>query len=212
MQKLIDKIFSFSITQKVRIIDLFKLVYLFIAIVYVVGAKAIYFNEEGAKLFYEWGLAAGRTALSLFIIILIPGIAERFGLRHKLIALLRIFRRYLGISMYLLVFMHLSFLWLIPAIKTSIFFPILLFQLFGLIAAIILFFLFITSNDISVRSLKIWWYRLHRLIYISIFFIFLHVAMQRLSVWSILMGTTVIIMISSFLYSYFKFGKLPYQK
>lgn len=211
-QSLIDKIFSFAVSKKSRIIDVFKFIYLLIVFIYLWGGTTIYTHPTSAIMFYNWGRTAGRTALSLFIIILIPGIFERFGIKHKLIALLRIFRRYLGIGMYLLVFMHLSFLWLISAVKTGVFFPILLFQLFGLSGAITLFFLFITSNDLSVRKLNIWWYRIHRLIYIAMFFIFFHVALQRLSIWSVLMGLTIILMISSFIYSYLKFGKMPYEK
>ena len=212
MQKLVDTIFSFTVTKKARLIDVFKLIYCLIVLFYIWAGVTIFENPKAALMFYDWGLAAGRTALSLFIIILIPGIAERFGIRHKLIAILRIFRRYLGISMYLFVFMHLSFLWLILAIKTSVFFPILLFQMFGLIAAILLFFLFITSNDISVKNLNIGWYRIHRAIYIAMFFIFLHTALQRWSIWSVLMGITLIFMIASFIYSFLKFGKKPYEK
>lgn len=211
-QTIADKIFSFAVKNRGRIIDIFKVAYGAIAITYVLGFKAIYFQEPTEFLFDDVALAAGRTALCLFIIILIPGMAERFGIKNKLISIIRIFRRYLGIGMYLLVLTHASFFRLIPIIQTGEITPFTLFELFGLSALTLLFPLFITSNDISINRLGIWWYRIQRCIYIAVFFIFFHVAFQSVSIWSVLMGITASLMMASFIYSYVKFGKMPYEK
>jgi len=208
---MIDKLFSYLVSRRILIINIFKIIYILLALFYMIGASIILTQNVLSLLFYQLALGAGRTALVLFIITLIPGIAARFGFHHKIISLLRIFRRYIGILMYLFTFIHFSFLRLFPTIASNYLAPFALFEISSLTALFILFFLFITSNDLSVRLLKINWYRIHRAIYIAMFFIFFHVALQRFSIWTALMGTTLIIMIISFFYSYIKFKKLPYQ-
>jgi DMSO/TMAO reductase YedYZ heme-binding membrane subunit len=140
----------------------------------------------------------GRVGIVAYSLTTIPGIARRLRVQHKLIALLMIYRRDIGVSMYLFVTIHYFFLIGIATWFQKIFVvPTPLFQTMGLTAYVLTFFLFATSNDFSVRRLGSWWHTIHKLTYIIIVFIFLHVALQRVSVWSILIGATLLAQASS---------------
>lgn len=200
-KSLLDRFYVWTITRKNVIIQGFKVFYLILLILLCVGGRSIYYQDKNFAFFYAIGISCGRIALIFFILALIPGITSRFGLKHKLLSLLRIFRRYIGISMYLFVIIHSSFVKFLTILALKQILPFLLFELFGLSAFIVLFFLFITSNDFSVNHLGIWWYRLHRLIYLAMWLIFFHVALQRLSIWSVLFGVTLCFQVLSFFVS-----------
>ena len=193
----IDRLFAYLIPRRDRVISGFKIVYLTILVIIAVGARSIYHGDRQAVFFYRLGVDFGRVALVLYIITLLPGIGQRFGLRHKLLSILRIFRRYLGISMYLLVLAHFLLVKVVITLAAKQLVTSRLFEVFGFIALIMLLLLFITSNDFSLTVLDIWWYRLHKLTYLIMGLIFLHVALQRISLWTILMVITLILMIGS---------------
>lgn len=198
-----DKIFSYIIPRKEKVILGFKVFYGLILVTVFAASRSLYFGDNNALFFYNLGVNSGRAALVFYVMTLVPGIAERFGIRHKLLALLRIFRRYLGITMYLLALNHSLSVKFIITLASKQIIPLRLFEVLGFGALSILFFLFITSNDLSLGRLGIWWYRIHRLTYLSMGLIFLHVALQRFSIWSVIMGITVALQISSFAYKYF---------
>lgn len=201
-QSFMDKVFSFFVRKKTSVIIVFKLFYILLFLLFSFGAWAIINGQSQALLFYRMSIFCGQIALLLYIITMIPGITRRFGIRNKLLSLFMIFRRYIGISMYLFAFIHFSFVRIIVLLLNfTLAWNFALFEVFGIAAATLLFFLFITSNDLSVHKLNVWWYRLHKLTYISMFFIFLHVALQKLSVWTIMIGITILLQVLSFVYS-----------
>ena len=187
-------IYGFQIFQAAVVLSIFTAFYL------AFSGNAVY------QVLAKQSVLFGKTALTLYILTLVPGITGRLGIRHKLLSLLMIFRRHIGILMYLFALLHFSFLFLIPQliIGNKLFDSLLLFEFMGLSAIMLLLFLFLTSNDFSQFRLKDWWYLLHKLTYIAMFFIFLHVALQRISIWTILMGVIIFLQISSFLYSFLK--------
>lgn len=196
-----DFLFSQAVKHREKIITGFKVLYLILLTLLFTGGRSIYHVDQNFQSFYKLGVWSGRLALSLYIVTTIPGISRRFGLKHKLFSLLHVFRRYLGISMYLFVSVHFWFVRGIPwFIKGLLKMTPALFEIMGLTAYILTFFMFLTSNDLSVANLGIWWNRIHKLTYIIIFFIFLHVALQKLSIWTVLIGITLLAQISSHIY------------
>lgn len=70
------------------------------------------------------------------------------------------------------------------------------------------FWMFITANEGSVINLGVWWKRLHRLVYVVLWLTAFHVALQRISIWSILIWTVTILEVSSLVYAYIKRGRI----
>ncbi len=203
LQATTDKIFSLVVPRRPQIIKAFKVSYGILGLLLLISG--ILLAKQFQIIFlYEVATLCGKTALVIFCVTLIPGIVRRFGIKHKLIAIIMIFRRYLGILMYMFALIHISVLKLIPMLLVGKILPFSPFEICGLVAVSILFSLFITSNDVSLKFLKIWWYQLHKLIYIAMWAILLHVGLQEISLYTILMGVVVLLMMLSFLFSYFK--------
>lgn len=197
-----DELFRVVVANKARIIRGFVVFYGFLLVFLFVGGRSIYFRDEFFLFFYSLGVWSGRIAITLYCITLIPGIAKRFGLQHKLFSLIRIFRRYIGISTFLFAFTHASFVRLILFLPQTLFLRGPLFQTFGLLTLFFLFLMFLTSNDVSVNKLGIWWYRLHWVTHIIMITVFLHTLLQRVSVWSVLIGIIVILQLASFVVAF----------
>lgn len=198
--------FKLIAVNKHKIIQSFWGVYAGIAIVYLLGANAIISKNDQSLTYYKLGVTAGRSALVLFCIVLIPGISRRFGLRFRFASIIMWFRRQLGITVFLLAFMHVSFIRFLRAFALRL--PILqnlsTFELFGLAALTLMFFLFITSNDISLRFLKRNWYRLQTIIYIVAWLLFGHTVLQRVTLYSILILIFAALEIISLLYYFYR--------
>jgi len=196
---MIDRLYSWVLVHKAGILNFFYCLYAISGLVFVLGSRSIFLSDAQSIYFRSIGLWSGKAAIIVFTATMAPGIARRFGKKHKLISLLRIFRRYLGILMYLLVAIHSGLVSIIPRMPSlPKMVPYSQFEQFGILASSILFLMFITSNDSSVALLKIWWYRLHRLVYLAMWLVLLHVGLQRISVWTILMAALVVLTIASF--------------
>ncbi len=206
-----DKIFRWSIQNRNRIIFVFKLYYYLLVFLIVIGGYSAYRIDNNFLLFYDLGLWSGKIGLTFYVLTVIPGIARRFGLKHKLVAILMIFRRYTGIAMYLGVFAHFAIMrGAFYLRQMRIVWPMPLFELMGLSALILATFLFMTSNDYAVQHLKKWWNFIHKLTYIIIWLIALHVVLQGISAWSAVIGLTAIVQALSYVYS--RFVSVPISK
>ena len=161
-------------------------------------------NVSSMSFWYEIAILSGKTALVFFAILLSPGIFKRFEVRNRILGLIMIFRRQLGISMFLFVAIHGLTVSLLPRIKNAALLEFSVFELFGLSAFILLFFLFLSSNDISQAKLGKWWYLLHRLVYIIMWLILIHVAIQRISLWTALASVLVVSEMAGIIYSNLK--------
>lgn len=128
---------------------------------------------------YEWGARFGVLALGCYILTLLPGIISRLRWQPVLGAMLMPYRRHAGILMFLFVFAHMSFTTSLPGVLGGLGLTINTPKLFGLLAMMVLFPLWLTSNDPSQRYLGKKWKFLHRLTYIALLMIFMHLAFFR---------------------------------
>ncbi|GIK83579.1 MAG: hypothetical protein BroJett025_02010 [Patescibacteria group bacterium] len=120
----------------------------------------------------------GTISLYLFLLTLVPGILQRLNVVVLLSTSVVLFRRQIGIVMYILALLHSFYLSIIPQVMTS---DLRLQnfatrEIYGLIAILILFPVWITSNDVSQKKFGRFWKSIQRLTYIAMFFIYLHVA------------------------------------
>lgn len=157
---------------------------------------------------YNFGLTLGQTAIILYAITLIPGIITRLQwfptVTQPISSLILPFRRHFGILMFLTSFLHLSFTTTLPYFAAHDFSPpgilpeLALFQWMGLIGWLALLPLWLTSNDYAQKGLGKFWKILHRLTYVALFFIFLHVAMQGV-IWQYVIGPFLVLEVISWL-------------
>ena len=195
----VQKLFSFCVHQRVPIIIFLDFISLSLA-AYIISAT--FFAADFYALNYSAGIWAGRLGIIIYIATLIPGILRRFKIHHPLGQMLMLFRRQTGVLSFMLVSLHGWFNKGLPLIlKHRNLFPLPPFSVMGISAAILLFLLFITSNDTSVHKMGRWWERLHQLTYLIVWLVFLHVALIKLSVWSVLIGFFAVLEVVSFLYN-----------
>jgi DMSO/TMAO reductase YedYZ heme-binding membrane subunit len=121
---------------------------------------------------------AGTFSALFYLSTLVPGMLKRFGLLPLFTASLMLFRRQLGVIMFLLAIFHQSIMGLYPKLMQPSGFTLLLTQheTYGLLALTLLFPLWVTSNDSSKQKLGSWWKWVHRLTYVALIFIYLHVS------------------------------------
>lgn len=203
-KSLTEAVFSFSVSKRKIILWFFLILYAFLTIIIIFALRTAI--TGGNYLFlYPQAILSGKISLVVFCLVMIPGIARRFGIRNKLVFPLMMYRRYLGISMFLLAMFHATVVRFASFVEEGLPFKNLLwFEISGLTALFLLSFMFVTSNDFSVKHLGFWWHRLHKLIYIIMWLILFHVGLQRVSVWSILLGVTVLIQSVSLIYAFRK--------
>lgn len=195
--------FLTRLTQnKEKIIAFFKFLYLTIITAIFIGSL-FYKNRTYLPFLYSLARLSGKIALILYILTVLPGIFRRFNLKSKIIFPLQLFRRYIGITMFLLVSLHFWFIYGIKTITTGLPKSSPLFISFGLIAFFLTLPLFLTSNNFSVNKIKKWWSKIHQLTYLIIFFIFLHLILQEINFWSALIALILILQLTSHLYFLF---------
>lgn len=148
----------------------------------------------------EYGKNMGIIALVLFVITLLPGILQRLELAkafHILIKSILPVRRQLGILMFMAAFTHYLALKVIPTLQFRLPPSLPIYQAFGLLALILTFLMFITSNNWATQKLKTGWKKLHRVTYVVGWLIFGHVILQGISWQSILIGVVMVIEVAS---------------
>ncbi len=187
-ESLLTRFFRQGIHHKQDIVRSFYLLYACIVGFLILFAYWTTQNSNRAAI-YEVGLISGQTAIVIFCIIILPGILRRFGIRNMMTSFIMTIRRQLGITMFLLAFLHYSSIRLFPIVFGGL--PLTVppfFEFMGVSALYALAPLFVTSNDVSVRKLGPWWRRIHSMVYFIVWLIFLHTALQRISIWSVLIG------------------------
>lgn len=207
LQSLLLSVQKFVLPKRMLIIRLLNT----LSILVVVGcftAFGIAQNDFSliAPLVYQSGGLLGVTALILYILTLLPGIITRLKwwvpVTMPISSILTPFRRQLGILMFVVAYTHMAFATTLPQLVMFEFDPskIILetYEWMGSVAFWVLFPLWLTSNDLSQRFMGKWWKRLHRLTYVSLFFIFLHVALQ-LEGWSVVIAGVALLEIVSWM-------------
>ena len=130
-------------------------------------------------LYYSYGMILGLIALTFFTIALTPGILGRFGVKNKFTVWLMLYRREFGKLMFLFALAHYLTIKIFPMIALNSPLDVPLYQTFGFLTFMMAFFLFVTSNNYSQSKLGIWWNRIHGLVYVMVWTIFLHVALRQ---------------------------------
>lgn len=202
-QGLQGKIFQVAAKEKPIFYRSFLIVYTIILTMLVMGSVAIVRNSSSSLWFYTAGVWSGRAAVTMLALVLIPGILGRFGIQIKVTRVVTFYRRQLGITTFLLSFTHGMLVRIVGRFLLGRY-PMSrapLFELFGTLALSLLFFLFITSSDWSVSRLGPWWKRLHRLVYIIVWLILFHTILQRVSMWSVMIGAVAVLELVSLLLS-----------
>ncbi len=196
-------VFLFASRNKQKILTVFRTLYIGVFILWVTGFF-LSVNGQYLPVLYNAALVFGRTALILFCIVITPGILKRLGKTWYIRTIIMLFRRQFGVLTFLVAFLHFSLMRLFPYLtgEPILRFPLLNFELFGLISLVLMSFLFITSNDFSVRKLGKWWNRIHKLVYVIAWTIALHVAFIRISIYSYLIITFAILETISLIYYY----------
>lgn len=197
-----DKLYLWTVKHRNPIVQAFIAVNSALALLWLVAYRAIVLDQGDPRWFTANATLFGKIAIVLYILTTIPGIFRRFGKFYKPVSILMIFRRYTGIMTFLFVLLHASivrFFLVAKGLVRAI--PDEVFILFGSLAFTLLFSLFITSNDWSVRLTGKWWHRIHNLTYVIGGIIFLHVALQRLSIWTIFIAITSILQLISHIYA-----------
>ncbi len=200
------KIFQWFAKRRPKIVDLFKYLYLTIAIFWVFAAYVNLSHGTLEGFIYKAGVSSGKIALLLLGIVVLPGILGRFKVEIKLTRIITLFRRQLGIVAFLVAFTHftivrgLQYLSGYNPLKA----PFELFVVMGTGALFLLFLMFLTSNDTSKKRLGKWWKNLHRLIYLVLWLLVLHTGLQRISVWSVYIFIFASLEIVSWTYYFLK--------
>ncbi|MEK7543548.1 MAG: ferric reductase-like transmembrane domain-containing protein [Patescibacteria group bacterium] len=197
-----EQIFQSAAKEKQRIWLFFLVVYITIFMVLVWGSVVIVSNTPAMPLVYAIGVWSGRAALMMLALVLVPGILGRFGIQIKVTRVITFYRRQLGITTFLLAFTHGMLVRNVARFAYG-WYPLNLapaYELFGSLALSILFLLFVTSNDASVKRLGLWWKRIHRLAYVIVWLILFHTIFQRVSAWSVTIGTVAILEVVSLLW------------
>ncbi len=199
------KVFESFARKSPFLIKLFPLVYFVWAGAMLVGLYINLTHSDLYYLVYSIGKNFGQAALILLGIVILPGILGRFKIEIKITRLITLFRRQLGITVFLLGLSHYALIRFFPMISGA--YPISLpvgFEIFGTIALSIFFFMFLTSNNYSVKRLGKWWKRLHRFVYVAVWSLAIHTALQITSVWSIYAGIFAVLEVGSLIYDYVK--------
>lgn len=197
-----DKIYLWVVKHRNPIVTSLVIFNCFLALIWFLAFQAIVMRVGDPSWFYLNAKLFGQIALVLFIATTIPGIMRRFGKFYKPVSILMIFRRYIGITTFMFALLHASIerlFWFL--LGQMPFIPKEIFQLFGFVAFICLFSLFVTSNDWSVKKLGIWWDRIHNLTYTIVWLLFLHIGLQGLSIWSVLILSAATFQVASHIYA-----------
>jgi len=192
-----------ALEHKSSIIKIFKLLYGVIVLFILFGITSTITNKELFDWWNEKSVLFGEAALVLLGIIVLPGILGRFSIEIKVTRIITAYRRQIGILTFLLALTHYIFVRLL-GYSIGIFpfkLPLPLFEIMGMSALFIMSFLFITSNNISIKKLGKWWKRIHRLIYIIVWLVVLHTGLQKMSIWILIIGMFAILETASLIYS-----------
>lgn len=171
-----------------------KQIFIMFIIAYIMGISLVSFGfllysfvPSIFNIISGFGGEIGTLALLLFLTTLMPGIFKRFRIFPLLSSSIVLFRRNIGILMFITALVHSFYTYTIPAVMTSSFGPEFLTsrEILGSLSLMILFPVWITSNDFSQRKLGKFWKMLQRLTYFALIAIFLHVSFTDLK-WAVI--------------------------
>lgn len=172
----------------------------------------VYFVEPRTyvEIWFEVGRKLGSLSALLYIATLVPGILKRFTVLPLTRAAFRLPRREIGVTMFIFAFVHQWLVRSIPVVlETGSFLPIDNHSLAGMASLTLLFPLWMTSNDFSVKKLGKWWERIHSLTYVAMFSILVHVALISERTIATLLFITMLLEIGSWMYAWTRKKQSP---
>ncbi|MCR4324641.1 MAG: ferric reductase-like transmembrane domain-containing protein [Candidatus Curtissbacteria bacterium] len=209
-----DRFYIAVAKKSPSVIPLFK--YLYLVILFISVGLGTYFEKSVGpyfQTFYDLGRTMGQAAIILLGIVVLPGILGRFGIEIRITRIITVFRRQLGILVFILAFSHFYLVRFMPWVTGL--FPFWtvwqLFEYLGAAALSLLFVMFLTSNNYSMRTLGRWWKRTHRIVYVVLWLLVLHTGLQRISIWSVFIFIFAALEVASLLYARFKSKSQPEQ-
>jgi len=188
--------------RKALIIHTFYLFFLVYFPVVALGGYFIASKSDLVSISVLLGNYSAKLAVLAFFGTTYPGILGRFGIKNPIITLGMMFRREVGIASFFFALGHALLFYVIPKLVFGIsLFQFLVFELFGIIAFLMLTLLYVTSNKYGRQILGPWWKKLHSLVYVIYWLIFAHVVLQGISLTSILIGFSAVLEVLSLIYT-----------
>ena len=187
------------VKKRLGILLLFKALILSVVVLIISTFFLIRAESEWYLILYNTALQAGTVSAYLYLCTLIPGILKRFNIFTLFRTSAMLFRRQFGILMFLLAIFHQATLVSFPMIINFGRVRLELLaqrEVYGLVAMCLLFPMWLTSNDVAVKKLGPWWNWIHRLTYIALFFIYIHVAVVSDTLRWLFMGMMIAVTIS----------------
>lgn len=192
---------TFLVKNKNFILWLFRFGYIGIVFLMIFGTWVIVVENELYEFTNEIAKRAGQMSLFLFCLVLLPGICLRLRINHQLIGLTMLFRRQIGVTVFLLAVLHGWIVSIAPRILLgSQNFTLIFFEFLGTLAVLLMLPMWLTSNNLTVKALGKWWKRIHSVIYVVAWFIFGHVALQGEWKLAFLVGLFAVLEIVSWLF------------
>lgn len=168
------------------------------------------YNPEILSGYEDWNAPTAYLATILLLVVLLPGVLTRFGISAAKLKYLIVYRRTLGILMYLAALIHFLFLidylpWFSDGLIKS--FDALTAS--GIASVIILLPVLLTSNNLSVRLLGRWWKVVQRITYIILLFVVIHLWQSGQIVLAVIYGIFIALIISSYFMQSIRKGASP---
>jgi DMSO/TMAO reductase YedYZ heme-binding membrane subunit len=162
------------------------------------------FNKDVVRDLREIGELSGTLSALIFAGVLMPGITKRFNFKGIFKDLQKLgigVRAHLGVLMFLFTVGHFLFMKLLLDItyNRSIL-DLNLLEIFGSLALFLCIPLAFTSNTYFRKKLKKKWNYLHSLVYIIVWFIFLHLLLVGEGLITLIIGFVGILEITSLIY------------
>jgi len=167
-----------TITRKKTIERTFLFFELLMPVLWGFGAYVLVNYPDQYLTVFEIGGWFGILSFSLYCLTLVPGILKRFQKLPLVQATIMPFRRHLGILMFLTAYVHMGYVGTIPIFFANP--PVTpapqLHILYGFLTMMLLFPLWLTSNDFTQKRMGRVWKWVHRLTYLALGSIILHVS------------------------------------
>lgn len=188
---------------------LFFVSYILCVVAIILGFYLFVANQEIYIFLYLLSGKVGTVALILFLGTLVPGILRRFKILPLFSASIVLFRRQMGILMFLCALVHSMYIATIPAFMSGVTSLDALppNALTGMLTILILLPVWLTSNDISQKKFGKFWKTIQRLTYFALITIFFHVSMVEKSA-AVLISTVFLAQVTSWLKVWF-FDRKP---
>lgn len=197
-----NTIHALAVAHREFITLLFFMANVAVGLLLVVASLTFQYSVADYPKLAELGLHLGQFALGCYLLTLLPGILKRLRVFPLERTTLMLFRRQLGVLMFLSAYVHGAIISTIPLLFTTGFPPttLSLVEQLGMFSVLLLLPLWLTSNDTSTAFLGKKWQWLHRLTYGALLLIFGHVVLVSHALfWQLLTGTVLILEVTSWI-------------